>query len=68
LRTQGQSQKEITAELGLHPAHNMSDEILMDDFFYLEGKKKWYPKSGNSMFTDFEAAVARYLQENRNDY
>jgi hypothetical protein len=68
LNTQGQSQREITAALGLHPAHNMSDEILMEDYFYLEGKKKWYPKSGNSMYTDFEAAIALYLQENRNDY
>ena len=68
LETQGQSQMEITANLGLHPAHNMSDEILMEDYFYLEGKKKWYPKSGNSMYTDFQEAIALYLQENRNDY
>jgi hypothetical protein len=67
LDTQGQKHSAITAELGLHPAHNMSDEILMDDYFYLEGKKEWYPKN-SSMYGDTEQAIANFLQENRDDY
>jgi hypothetical protein len=68
LVTKGQKHSEITANLGLRPSHADSDEILMEDFFYLEGHKKWYPKSGNSMYGDFENAIADYLRNNRDNY
>jgi hypothetical protein len=68
LLNKGQKHSEITANLSLRPSHADSDEILMEDYFYLEGKKQWYPKSGNSMYTQFEAAIALYLQENRDNY
>ncbi len=64
----GQKHSEITANLNLRPSHADSDEILMEDYFYLEGRKRWYPKSGNSMYGDFESAIALYLQENRDNY
>jgi hypothetical protein len=67
LNTQGQKHSAITAELGLHPAHNMSDEILMDDYFFLEKKKQWYPKN-SSMYGNTEQAIANFLRENRDDY
>jgi hypothetical protein len=67
LKTQGQKHSAITAELGLHPAHNMSDEILMDDYFFLEGRKEWYSKN-SSMYSDTQQAIANFLRENRDDY
>lgn len=68
LLTQGQKHSEITANLGLRPSHADSDEILMEDYFYLEGHKRWYPKEGNSMYTDFQSAIAIYLRNNRDNY
>ena len=67
LKEWGQGQRDITAELGLHPAHNMSDEILMDDYFFLEKKKQWYPKN-SSMYSDTQQAIANFLRDNRDDY
>jgi hypothetical protein len=67
LKENGQKHREITANLGLHPAHNMSDEILMEDYFYLEGKKQWYPKN-SSMYSETEQAIANFLRDNRDDY
>ena len=63
----GQKHSAITAELGLRPSHADSDEILMEDFFYLEGHKKWYPKN-SSMYGNFEQAIAEYLRNNRDNY
>lgn len=68
LLTKGQKHSEITANLGLRPSHADSDEILMEDFFYLERKKQWYPKSSNSMYNAREAKIAKYLQENAINY
>lgn len=67
LKTQGQSHSAITAELGLGRSHNDSDEILMEDYFYLEKRKQWYSKD-SSMYGNTEQAIADFLQENRNDY
>lgn len=64
---EGQRHKEITANLGYPKSHSESDELLMEDYFYLEGHKKWYPKN-SSMFTDFQQAIANYLQNNRDNY
>ena len=63
----GQKHSEITANLGLRPSHADSDEILMEDYFYLEGHKKWYPKN-SSMYGNFEQAIAEYLRNNRDNY
>jgi hypothetical protein len=63
----GQKHSEITANLNLRPSHADSDEILMEDYFYLEGHKKWYPKN-SSMYGNFEQAIANYLRDNRDNY
>jgi hypothetical protein len=44
LKEWGQKQGEITANLGYPKSHSESDELLMEDYFFLEGKKQWYPK------------------------
>ena len=67
LVTNGQKHSEITANLGYPLAHSKSDELLVDDYFYLEGHKKWYPKS-SSMYTILEQKIANFLRDNRDDY
>ena len=67
LKTNGQKHSEITANLGLRPSHADSDEILMEDYFYLEGKKQWYPKN-SSMYGNTEQAIADFLRNNRDNY
>jgi hypothetical protein len=63
----GQSHREITSNLGLRPSHADSDEILMEDYFYLEGKKKWYPKSA-STYTPREQKIVEYIRNDRDNY
>lgn len=67
LKTLGQKHSTITANLGLRRSHTDSDEILMEDYFYLEGRKEWYPKN-STMFSDMERAIADYLRDNRDNY
>jgi hypothetical protein len=56
----GQSHSEITANLGYPKSHSLSDELLIDDYFWVEKDKRWYNKCA-SMFTDREQAIADYL-------
>ncbi len=57
----GQKHSEITAELGYSIRHNESDELLMEDYFWVETDKKWYNKHA-SMFTEKEQRIANHLQ------
>jgi len=56
----GQSHSEITANLGYPRSHAESDELLMDDYFWVEKDKRWYNRCA-SMFTPREQAIADYL-------
>ena len=64
LKEWGQKQGEITANLGYPESHSESDELLMEDYFFLEDKKEWYPKI-NRFYTEREQEIATYLRENR---
>jgi hypothetical protein len=57
----GQSQSEITANLDYPKSHSQSDELLVDDYFWIEEDKRWYPKCA-SLYTDREQAIADYLK------
>ena len=59
-KTWGQSHSEITANLGYSKSHSKSDELLVDDYFWIEKDKKWYNKCA-SMFTEREQEIADYL-------
>jgi hypothetical protein len=63
----GQKQGEITSNLGYPASHSESDELLMEDYFFLEGKKQWYPKTSR-MYSEEEQALANYLRDNRDNY
>jgi len=67
LKEWGQKHSAITAELGLRPSHADSDEILMEDYFYLEGRKEWYPKN-SSMYTERQQAIALFIRNDRDKY
>jgi len=54
----GQTHKEICTNLGYNKD---CDEILIDDYFWIEADQKWYNKSA-SMFTEREQAIADYLR------
>jgi hypothetical protein len=56
----GQTHSGITAELGYPRSHAESDELLIDEYFWIEKDKRWYNRSA-SMFTDREQAIADYL-------
>jgi hypothetical protein len=63
----GQKQGEITSNLGYPKSHSKSDELLMEDYFFLEGRKEWYPKT-SSMYSEEEQALANYIRNNRDNY
>jgi hypothetical protein len=67
LKEWGQKQGEITANLDYPASHSESDELLMEDYFFLEGKKQWYPKTSR-MYSDREREIATYLRENASKY
>ena len=56
----GQSHSEITANLGYPRSHAESDELLMDDYFWVEKDKRWYNRCASG-FTPREQAIADYL-------
>ena len=59
----GQSQGEITSELGFPESHAKSDDLIIatGNYFWDEKDKKWYNKCA-SMFTEREQAIADYLR------
>jgi len=63
----GQSQGEITSNLGYSESHEESDDLLMEDYFFLEGRKEWYPKLSR-MYTEKDQQVADYVRNNRDNY
>lgn len=67
LQDWGQTQREITANLGYPASHSESDELLMEDYFFLEKKKQWYPKN-NRFYTDREQIVADHIRNNACKY
>ena len=56
----GQTHSEICAELGYDVED--SDELLMEDYFWVEGLKQWFPLC-SSMSTDEEQDIANSLKE-----
>jgi len=67
LKEWGQKQGEITANLGYPKSHSESDELLMEDYFFLEGRKEWYPKISR-MYSEEEQKIADYVRNNRDNY
>jgi hypothetical protein len=67
LKEWGQKQGEITSNLGYPKSHSESDELLMEDYFFLEGKKQWYPKISR-MYSEREQEIADYIRNNRDNY
>lgn len=59
----GQSHSEATSNLGYPRSHAESDELLMEDFFWVEKDKKWYNKE-SSLFTERDQVIADYLRNN----
>jgi len=67
LKGWGQKQGEITSNLGYPKSHSESDELLMEDYFFLEGRKEWYPKISR-MYSGREQLIADHVRNNRDDY
>jgi hypothetical protein len=67
LENWGQKQGEITSNLGYPKSHAKSDELLMEDYFFLEGRKEWYPKISR-MYSKREQAIADYVRNDRDKY
>ena len=67
LKEWGQKQGEITSNLGYPKSHSESDELLMEDYFFLEGRKEWYPKLSR-MYSEKEQLIADYVRNNRDNY
>jgi hypothetical protein len=59
----GQKQREITASLGYPESHSESDELLMEDYFWLEGRKEWYPKN-SIVYSDREEIIVQHIRDN----
>jgi hypothetical protein len=57
----GQTHVEICTNLGYSYSHGQSDELLMEDYFFLETNKEWYPKS-SSLYTPREQAISDFLR------
>lgn len=55
----GQDHVEICANLGYDTEG--SDELLMEDYFWLPDADQWYPKS-SSMYTERQQAIADFLR------
>jgi hypothetical protein len=58
-----QTHTELCDAMGFSRKHSESDELLVDDYFWIEADKKWYPKT-LSLFTEREQAIADYLRNN----
>jgi hypothetical protein len=67
LKEWGQKQGEITSNLEYPKSHAESDELLMEDYFFLEGRKEWYPKISR-MYSEREQAIADYVRNDRDKY
>jgi hypothetical protein len=67
LKGWGQKHGEITANLDYPRSHAESDELLMENYFFLEGRKEWYPKL-NRMYSKREQLIADYVRNNRDNY
>jgi hypothetical protein len=67
LKEWGQKQGEITSNLGYPRSHAKSDDLLMEDYFFLEGRKEWYPKISR-MYSEREQQIADYVDDNRDNY
>jgi len=59
VETWGQTHEGICAELSYDP--KTSDDLLMVDYFWIEGEKQWFPKL-SSMYTEREQFIADYLR------
>jgi hypothetical protein len=59
----GQSHSEITANLNYPRSHSEADELLTDNYFWIESDKKWYNRSASG-FTEKEQEIAQYLFDN----
>jgi hypothetical protein len=57
----GQKHKEICANLDYD--HKTSDDLLMEDYFWLQSQKEWYPKI-SSVYSDREQEIADHLRNN----
>lgn len=55
----GQTHSEICANLGY--SKKGSDDLLMDEYFWIEADKKWYNKEASG-FTEREEEIADYLR------
>jgi hypothetical protein len=62
LKEWGQSHREICTNLDYDP--KTSDDLLMEDYFWMENKRQWYPKLSR-MYSEREQEIATYLRENR---
>lgn len=58
----GQTHSHVTAELGYSKKHSESDELLTEDYFWIEADKKWYNRCA-SMFSEREQEIADYLYD-----
>jgi hypothetical protein len=58
----GQSHETICANLGYD--HDTADELLLDDYFWLEDTQEWYPKD-SSFYTKEEEKIADKLYYSR---
>jgi hypothetical protein len=57
----GQKHGEICANLDYDP--KTSDDLLMEDYFWLQSQKEWYPKI-SSVYSDREQEIADHLRNN----
>jgi len=58
----GQGHGEICANLDYDP--KTSDDLLMEDYFWMESRKEWYPKI-SSIYTEREQIIADGLRDGR---
>jgi hypothetical protein len=57
----GQKHKEICANLDYNPT--TSDDLLMEDYFWVESRKEWFPKI-TGIYTKREQEIADHLRAN----
>lgn len=57
----GQKHGEICENLDYDP--KTSDDLLMEDYFWLQSQKEWYPKI-SSVYSDREQEIADHLRNN----
>ena len=58
----GQTHKEICKALDYDP--RTSDDLLMDDYFWIEDDLSWYPII-SSIYTEKDQQIADYLRDHR---